>query len=185
MRCFISIELPESLKKEIAEKTAKLRALDADVKWIVPENLHLTLKFLGETPEEIVPAVKETLAKTAARFGKFNLDFSGLGVFPDARRPRVLWVGVLDSESLLSLQRDAEEGMKEFGFEAEDRAFSAHLTIGRVRSPKGKERLVREIEALKDASFGWVEVAEMSFMKSELKPSGAKYTVLFVVPLGR
>jgi 2'-5' RNA ligase len=184
LRCFISVELPEEIRNNIGARTESLVAAGADVKWIPPENLHLTLKFLGKTPEELVPDIRKKLLEAASLHHSIRIRLSGTGVFPDRRRPRVIWVGMQDSEGLVKLQQDIEAKMAELGFEAEKRRFSPHLTIGRVRSPKGRENLLRELDALRDMDFNELEVRDVSMMKSELRPTGARHFKLFDIPLG-
>jgi 2'-5' RNA ligase len=109
----------------------------------------------------------------------------GAGVFPDRKRPRVVWVGLEDSDELVSIQRDVEEAMAGVGFEPEGRAYSPHLTIGRLKSPRRRDILLRELDSLVGVEFGRMEVAEISLMQSTLKPSGAEYSRLLAAPLGR
>lgn len=184
LRCFISIELPESLKKDIGARTEGLRATGADVKWVSSENLHLTLKFMGRTPEELVPDIKEELIKAVTPLRRFHIRLSGAGVFPDRKRPRVIWIGVPDSETLVMLQEDIERSMSDLGFETEQKQYRPHLTIGRVKSQRGKDELLKELDLLKDTAFNGVEVGSVSVMKSELRPTGARYFKLFDIPLG-
>jgi 2'-5' RNA ligase len=184
LRCFIAIELSESLKKNIDARTKSLRETDADVKWVPWENLHLTMKFLGKTPEKLVPDIKERLLKAVSPHEKFHIRFYGAGVFPDIRRPRVVWIGILDSDRLIRLQQDIEASMVALGYDTESRPYTPHLTIGRLRSPKGKDALLRELEKFKEVGFDDMEVRSVSVMKSELKPTGARYFRLCDIPLG-
>lgn len=184
LRCFIAIELPEGLRKRISEVSERLRSTDADVRWVRPEGMHLTLKFLGSTPEELVPEIKRKLTEAMRGHRKMRLRLSGAGVFPNERRPRVVWIGLVDSDRLVGLQRDVETAMEALGFEPEGRPFTPHLTLGRLRSPRGTAALLREIEALKDEAFDDIEVGEVAVMKSELKPAGAVYHRLHSIPLG-
>jgi 2'-5' RNA ligase len=185
LRCFIAIELPEDLRRRIGEVTEGLRSTEADVRWVRPEGMHLTLKFLGSTPEELVPEIKSRLTEAVSGHEKMHLRLSGAGVFPNERRPRVVWIGLLDSDRLIGLQRDVEVALEALGFEPDGRPFTPHLTLGRLRSPRGSAALLRELEALKDASFDEIEVEEIAVMRSELKPSGAVYHRLHSIPLGR
>jgi 2'-5' RNA ligase len=185
LRCFIAIELPDALKGEIASRTEGARNCGADAKWVKTENLHLTLKFLGNTSEELMPDIKDALAGAVAGHKSFAIRFKGAGVFPDRKRPRVIWVGIEDSGSLVALQKEVEEAMAAQGFEVEGRAYSPHLTIGRLKSPRRRDLLLKELDTLGGEEFGSIEVTEISMMKSTLKPSGAEYSRLFSVPLGR
>lgn len=178
LRCFISIELDGSVKKSITEATALLKAAKVDVNWVAEEKLHLTLKFLGDTDEGLISRIKEELLRLSSAHTPFNIKVYGAGVLPDLRRPRVIFVGLELTKSLKRLQRDIEETMAGLGFKKEDRLFLPHLTIGRVKSPKGKEQLLKMIKTLKDRDFGIIYVKKISLMKSELKPKGAQYTII-------
>lgn len=182
LRCFISIELDEPVKKSITEATALLKAGKVDVNWVAEEKLHLTLKFLGDTDDGLISRIKEELSRVSSAHTPFNIKVYGAGVLPDLRRPRVVFIG-LDIKAdlaagLKGLQRDIEETMAGLGFKKEDRLFLPHLTIGRVKSPKSKEQLLKMIETLKDRDFGIIYVKKISLMKSELKPKGAQYTII-------
>ncbi len=185
MRCFISINLEESLKMEIDKAIEILRSGNPDVRWVPVGNMHMTLKFLGNTEEETASSLDEKLSRLAARHESFRLNLRGIGLFPDKRRPRVVWIDIPDSEDLKELQRDVEEAALSAGFEREDRPFSPHLTIGRVRSSRGMNSLLAAIETLKDKDFGNIEVNAVSLMKSDLRPAGAQYTTLAEFRLGR
>lgn len=180
LRCFISIELEGPVKKSITEATALLKAGKVDVNWVAEEKLHLTLKFLGDTDEGLISRIKEELSRVSSAHMPFNIKVYGAGVLPDLRRPRVVFIGLdikVDlADSLKGLQGDIEEAMASLGFKKEDRLFHPHLTIGRVKSPKGKETLLKMIETLKDRDFGIIDVKKISLIKSELKPMGAQYT---------
>jgi 2'-5' RNA ligase len=178
MRCFISVNLDEALKGEIHKAVERLRDGKADVKWVAAGNLHITLKFLGEADEETVARLEDLLPAIAERHHSFRIALRGVGLFPDRKRPRVVWIDIIDGDRLSEIQRDIENAVSSLGFEREDRPFSPHLTIGRIRSPRGTSSLLSAIEALKDKDFGNIEVNVVSLMKSDLKPTGAQYTTL-------
>ncbi|HXX81963.1 MAG TPA: RNA 2',3'-cyclic phosphodiesterase [Thermodesulfovibrionales bacterium] len=178
MRSFVAINLDDSLRNEIDRTTAGLKSGNWDVKWVAPANLHITLKFLGEIPEDAITGIKETLLSSASHHESFALKFKGVGIFPDKRRPRVIWIDILESEKLIKLQKEVENSLSLIGFKEEDRPFSPHLTIGRIKSSAGKESLLRAMEALKDRDFGNIGVNKVSLMKSDLKPGGAQYTTI-------
>jgi len=184
LRCFVAIELPAALKETIGELTRGLRASCRNVKWVPPGNLHLTLKFLGDTEESLIPEIREKLREAASSHQPFSIAFRGAGAFPDLRRPRVVWAGVQDSQAVVYLQQDVEKALSSLGFAPEVRPFSPHLTLGRVKSPGHTGLLKRGIEALGDAEFGSARVGSISLMKSDLKPSGAEYERLFEAALG-
>jgi 2'-5' RNA ligase len=183
LRCFIAIELSEELRESIASRTAVLRKVAAGVKWVRPGNIHLTLKFLGKTPEGDIQKIREELSGALRGIHGFGLRVAGAGAFPGPRRPRVVWVGLEDSEALVRVHERVEQCMAGLGYPPEERRFSAHLTIGRVKDAGGMRGLMRELEVLRNEEFGSVEVKSVSFMKSELHPSGARYERLFAVEL--
>lgn len=185
LRCFISLELPEELKKNIYGYIEKLKAAGADVKWIPPENLHLTLKFLGNTQEELLKDINERLISLAKSHERFSLQVSGAGAFPNIKYPRVIWLGVHDSEEIIKLQHDMDESMAGLGFEKDDKQFTPHLTIGRVKSMRNKDALIKELATLKEVDFGKIGVNNITMMKSELKPGGAEHFKLSEIPIGK
>lgn len=184
IRCFIAIELPDELKNNIGFYMKNLISTGADVKWVVPQNLHLTLKFLGSTPEEKIADIIRQLAAITKSHDKFSLYFSGTGVFPNIKSPRVVWIGIKDSDAIVKLQKDIESAMADLGFEKEERRYTPHLTLGRVRSFKNKDPLINQLATLKDADFGKIVVVSVALMKSELKPGGAVYQRLEEFKLG-
>jgi 2'-5' RNA ligase len=185
LRCFIAIELPERLKEDISALTERLRATGADVKWVPAGNLHLTLKFLGNTPEENLQGIKERVQAAAGRHRNFGAQLSSVGVFPSKVRPRVLWIGFSRPEEILLLQGDIEKNMQALGYEPESRPFKAHLTIGRARSMRGKDLLLKELDTFENTVFGEFQVEAISVMRSELRPSGARHTMLYSIQLGK
>jgi len=183
MRCFIAINLDDVVKKEIDASVALLKKEKADVKWVPAANLHVTLKFFGEIDERTVEKIEENLSEISRKFSPFEVKLHGLGVFPDERRPRVIWIDFLDSRRLIKLQEEVEYSIVSIGFEKEDRPFSPHLTIGRVRSPKNKDLLLRAMGPLRSKDFGNIGVDKIFLMKSDLKPTGAQYTAVAEFPL--
>ncbi len=183
MRCFISIELPEEIKNKIDALTASLRESGADVKWVPAENLHLTIKFLGDTSEDLISEIKKRLSAIADSYKSSRVSLAGTGVFPDKKRPRVVWIGITGQGNLLELQKAVDGAMAPLGYRPEERPFKAHLTIGRVRSLRGVDDMLRELDILKARHFGDIEIHAVSLMKSELGPKGSKYIRLFDAPL--
>jgi len=180
VRTFIAIELPSDLKQHIHEATKPLRDVARDVKWVEAENLHITLKFLGATPEALLPEVEQSLKSAMQGHRAFDMSFIGVGAFPSGKRPpRVVWVGVNAPDEILSIQHDVESAVVALDFEPDDRPYSPHLTIGRVKQPPKGWLLRREMESLGETTFGKIHVAGISLMKSTLRPSGAVYERLF------
>lgn len=185
LRCFIAVELSDELKKTIDACIERLKQTGADVKWVSAKNLHLTLKFLGSTPEELLTEINKKLSSIAKLHDRFTSRIFGAGVFPNIKQPRVIWLGIKDADEMIKLQKDADESMAELGFKKEDREFNPHLTIGRVRAPKNKDMLIKELATLKEVDFGKIEVQNITLMKSELKPGGAEYFRLNEILLGK
>src|SRR3990170_647769 len=146
MRTFVAIELPQELTSKIDQLQAVLRKTKADVSWVKPQNVHITLKFLGEVKEEKIEEVYQTVEKSVVGIKKFQVSLQGLGGFPNLKRPRVIWIGVEKwKEILAELYPKVEEEFFKIRFAKENRSFTPHLTIGRVKFPKHLEKLAAEI----------------------------------------
>lgn len=184
LRCFIAVELPEPLKKRLAETADVLKKSGADVRWVPAANVHLTLKFLGATEDSLVARISGALSERLSSYSPFYIRITGVGCFPDMRRPRVIWVGIEESRELTDLAMDIEAEMVKLGYAAEDRAFSPHLTIGRVRSRTGMPQMMKTLQDLDTVSLGSVEIRMVTLMKSELRPAGAQYSSLAEIPFG-
>lgn len=177
---FCAIELPEELRERVAAHIATLRNVASGdrVSWQRAENLHLTLKFLGEIEQKRVAALSEAASRAVKQSQPFNLTIEGAGSFPPRGVPRVLWLGVSDSTgSLAGLQKHLEEECLVEGFEREERSFSPHLTIARIRAPQGARTIASSHQA---AGFEAMEtlVKELVVMRSQLAPRGSLYTVI-------
>jgi 2'-5' RNA ligase len=186
LRTFIAIELPGDLREHIYARTSGLRSVARSVKWVPAENLHITLKFLGNMPETLLPEIEKAIREAVTSLSAFEMVFTGAGAFPESPKkpPRVVWVGVEAPDVLYEVQRGVEAAMAPLGFEPETRPYSPHLTIGRVRQPPRGGLLRREMETLEGEKFGKVLVGEVALMKSTLHPAGARYERLFSFPLG-
>ncbi len=184
LRCFIAIDISETIKKEIAELVETLIKYDADVKWVKAANLHLTLKFLGDTPETAIPQIQKGLSTVLSSYKPFCIKIRGTGVFPNRKYPRVYWIGIEDAGILKNLKEDIENSMIHCGFRKEDKDFNPHLTIGRVRSLKGVINIVKELGAFQEKEFGVINVEGIKIMRSDLKPKGPEYTCLHEIPFG-
>ena len=177
IRTFIAIELPPEIKEAMAGVQAELRKSDADVGWVRPEGVHLTLKFLGDVEEKKVAELGDALREGLKGETPFILQAKGVGTFPTPRAPRVVWLGVEGEVTRLSaLAKTVEEICANLKFPKEDRPFKAHLTLGRVKSPRGRASLVKTLENFKDADLGEFKADAVSVMKSELQRTGAVYT---------
>jgi 2'-5' RNA ligase len=183
LRCFIAIELPETLKSILSGLEEEFKKTESDIKWVNPNNIHLTLKFLGNIREEMIEKITELMRQICSHYSNFTLNVRGIGVFPSLKAPRVLWVGIENNETLQALQQEIEEHMSLIGFEKESRKFTPHLTLGRFRSSIGKNAILDTIRPRKEEDFGQFSVHSISLMKSDLNPEGARYTRISEVPL--
>ena len=156
----------------------------ADVRWVRADGLHVTLKFLGWVAAERLAAVRVALAGALRDRLALQLQVRGLGAFPSLRRPRVLWVG-LYGDGLVELTARVDEATARIGFEPEKRPFTPHVTLGRVSSLRGWDRMEDALKARIDDDFGASSVAAVTVYRSTLRPDGAMYTALWTIPLGR
>ncbi|MCI0519948.1 MAG: RNA 2',3'-cyclic phosphodiesterase [Chloroflexi bacterium] len=190
VRAFIAIEIPASIQVKLHEVSRNLkgRISGGAVRWTPVENIHLTLKFLGDVSPASMEMVKKLLAAETARHGEFEIQVSGLGAFPNTRRPRVIWIGIQAPDDLIILQRRIEEDAARLGYPAEERGFTPHLTLGRVarNAAIGDLRQIGEaIEAAKVGLLGASRVQAVKLFRSDLRPSGAVYSCLFAASLRR
>ncbi len=186
MRLFIAINLTSEEKGRISQASRDLREAGFPVRWVTKENLHLMLKFLGETGEFRVADLSAVLDDTAMGFAPFDLEVRGFGAFPSPVNPRVVWIGIEPSAPLEKLKLQLETEVGPLGFPTEERPFRPHLTIGRARRDssrsgfKGIDRLIADLNY--EDSFC---VAKVDLMSSRLSPSGAEYGVLHSAPFGK
>ena len=189
IRTFIAIELSDDHRRVLSKVQMKLKEASAAkfVRWVAPETVHITLKFLGDVDAAQMPALQKSVADACVGIAPFTLKISGVGVFPNTRRPNVVWVGAHgDVESAVLLAKKLEDGCEMLGFPREGREFSPHLTLGRVKREAGPNdrRLVGEmIEKVNIGELGVIQVAHINVMKSELKPTGSVYTRLAMIQL--
>lgn len=190
-RTFIAIELEDAVKTELRRVQRELAGqMPANsMRWVQPDGIHLTLKFLGDTPPDKVQEVKAALARAAVEVGPFRVIVSGVGCFPNARQPRVVWVGVAEHSGALSKLHSAVEAqVAPLGFPTERRPFSPHLTLGRVQQHASRsdvQRIGEAVAAFGDATHCEMGAVNVSYIKSDLRPAGAVYTTLFEAILGR
>ena len=182
MRCFIAIDIDEQIRKALANLQNELRSKvdirKGDVKWVNPENIHLTLKFLGEIKDEQIMDVCNITGDVAGRHKSFELDIESVGWF-GGKSARVLWVGTGQScDKLLQLQEDLEQQLDSAGWPRDARKFSGHLTLCRIRNTKAGIKLARITEEYKDYKLGTIPVDSVCVFESRLTPQGPIYTVL-------
>jgi 2'-5' RNA ligase len=174
MRAFIAIDLPESIRAALGRKQALFRSAGPEKGWTRPEGIHLTLKFLGDGVSDAkVKEVCQSL-KNLGRFESFTVGLKGFGFFPDARSPRVFWVGVEAPASLSRLAQQVEEAMQRIGFAREERAFRPHLTLARFKGRQPQPALQALVAQQGEEELGNFEVSEY-FLFESMRPLGSKY----------
>ncbi|OGO07094.1 MAG: 2'-5' RNA ligase [Chloroflexi bacterium RBG_13_60_13] len=188
VRSFIAIELPPELRAELGALEERLKASRYSfVKWVDPETVHLTLKFLGNVPVDAIPQIVEATTRAAQPSPPFSLHMGGTGAFPNWQRPQVLWVGIGgEIGRLTALHRELESALCPLGFPPESRDFSPHLTLGRLRdraSPEERGRLGQWAQSVRFEARLTFEVDGVRLMKSQLTPGGPVYSQLASVDL--
>lgn len=183
-RSFCAVELSKEIAAGIRRIQEDLKERAGGVRWVRPEGIHLTLKFLGEVDPDRIEGIAHKMEEAVRETKLFTIGVRGGGAFPNARNPRVIWIGIDDpSGELKKVQARVEESMEEIGFTREGRAYTPHLTIGRLRSSKGKGAVGHALETIKAYDLGTMEVGEIILFRSHLKPTGAEYTKVKSVPL--
>lgn len=179
VRCFVAVNLPAPLRGKIGEFFADLRTGIRGVRWVVPESLHLTLKFLGEVERVRLPGIEEALETSLAGRGPIAVALAGTGVFPPRGRPRVVWLDVTaGTGELTALQKAAEGALEPLGFPREGRSFTPHLTVGRVKNLREAGPLFSALDEARERAWGGFTATSADLMRSELFPTGARYSIL-------
>ena len=180
IRAFLALDPPPEILRTIADIQRALRKnIRGSVSWVRPEGIHLALKFFGAIAAKDVSAVSEVVAGQVAGARPLNLEAKGLGVFPDTRQPRVLWLGIGgEVERLIAMQKAIDQGLEPCGFPKERRPFQAHLTLARIKSPQGLSGIEDVLTEKKSESAGKFTATSLTLFKSELTPKGAIYTTL-------
>lgn len=178
MRLFVAFDLPNDVREALREPIARLKPLCRAARWARPEGMHVTLKFIGHAigdgDTEKLDAARAALAAVKSS-EPVKIGYRGVGFFPDARRPRVVWCGVEASPNLAKLAADIERGIEPLGIPSETRAFVPHLTLARFKSPEEVDALVRSAAEWVSRDFGSASEAEFHLFESLLKPGGAEY----------
>jgi RNA 2',3'-cyclic 3'-phosphodiesterase len=190
IRAFIAIDLPPDVSRQLDQVSKQLKEhlQNVPIRWASAENIHLTIKFLGEVSLANLTMLKEVLEAEVNGHRPFEVSVGGLGAFPNLRMPRVVWIGIEAPSDLASLQRGVEGAMSRIGYAREDRPFSPHLTLGRVsRNASSREsHIIGEVlEATKIGYLGLIPVSKVCLYRSDLKPSGATYTRIFQASLNK
>jgi RNA 2',3'-cyclic 3'-phosphodiesterase len=185
LRCFIAVDLSTDVRRAAGEIMRRLSAQHADVRWVAEDNLHLTVKFLGDTPTDKIEAVSQAVREAAAAAKPFTLRAAGVHPFPSRGRFNVVAVGVEGQEPLARLAADIDKRTAALGFEPEAREFRAHLTLGRVKGRKGIEGMLKAMEKFQAEALGTSEVKEIVLYQSELTRDGANYTAIIRAATGQ
>ncbi len=190
IRSFIAIDLPKTIQDflDAVSKDLQGKKPISAVRWVPAKNIHLTLKFLGEVSSNNLEILTKILFAEITRHRCFDITVGGLGAFPSIHRPRVIWIGVEAPPDLLALQRSIEVEAVRLGYSAEERPFSAHLTLGRVShnaSPDEVRQIGQVLDDTRVGKLGTVPVDNVRLFRSDLEPGGAVYTALKTIPLIR
>ncbi len=179
LRAFVAAPIPDAVAVFLQQIQARLQSPKMKIRWVATTNIHLTLKFLGDIDPSRVAAVTAQMDAAAGSIPSFSLVAKGVGVFPNLRNARVLWVGLAgDCDRLRTIQASLESGLKSVGFSKAPRNFRAHLTIGRTRQRIDAQTISASLEPLKDVASDSFRVDRLTLFKSILKPAGAEYTLL-------
>jgi len=184
VRLFVSLDMPDAVRTAIKSLMGELKPLDDSWKWVRAENLHVTLKFLGEVAPDKLGKIVEAL-RTAPTPGLVALKFQGMGFFPNERRPRVLWVGMDSPPSLIGLAAAVEAALAGVGLAREERHFTPHLTLARSKSAAASPKLRKAIATLLARQFGMMDASTFHLVESRIKSAGPEYTALESFPLTR
>lgn len=184
IRAFVALPLPDTVREKIRRAQDALESYRFKIRWARPGSIHLTLKFLGDVSPTDVDRIYTALVQAVGGSGSLTLFAKGFGVFPNIRKPRVLWVGVSgDTDGLFECQRQVEEELAQIGFPADSRRFKAHLTIGRSKGSIDGKRLMAAFGELPDFESPRFTAASVILYQSQLRPQGAVYTALKEIPL--
>lgn len=177
IRAFIAVEIGHPHKQKILDLVTQLKKTNADIKWATENQMHLTLKFLGNIEQGKVGEISNILKDIADDSSAFSIQFSKIGAFPNMRRPRVIWIGVEEGDEPLKLLNNRiETGLEKLGFKKEDREYKSHLTLGRVKSLKNISELVKLIDKANLQFQDEIKINELTLFQSTLTPKGAIYT---------
>lgn len=185
MRLFVALDLPDDVRRSLTDLMNRLKPKSREARWVRPESMHLTLKFIGHA---IADGDAQKLAESRAALATIRserpieLHFRGIGFFPSERRPRVVWCGIEASPNLVEIAAEIDRALEPLGVPREKRAFVPHLTLARIEPPRPVDALARTAEELGSSDFGSACESRFNLYESKLKPSGAEYTKLDTFP---
>ena len=177
MRLFIALELSDEIKQNCLALLGDLTSINSQTKWVELQNLHLTLKFLGEVNDGQLPLLINELRELSCNHQAFDLTFSGLGGFPTLNHPKIFWLKGEGGENLPALQKAVEKKINSLDFVPQDRPFSPHLTLGRVKGEKGLKEVIQKFKEKLDYSAGKLTIRKFALIESQLKPTGPIYQI--------
>ena len=185
IRSFIAVEFTKETTRDLARLISPLMQKWPEYRWVEPENLHLTLNFLGDVPDQKIPRVCEIVRETMAGHSRFKFAFSELGAFPKALRPRILWVGVADGKSQLTkIYYDIADQLNELRLDRDRKAFRPHVTLGRIRDrQRWPDSVIEHLQTGSSLQLGTVDVNEVVLFSSHQENTGPIYTVMDRAPL--
>lgn len=179
IRAFLAVELEDGVRSRVAGCIDRMAPQVSGIKWVEPENIHLTMKFFGDVDQLEIPEICETVQNSIAGHEPFSMTCHGMGAFPKLARARTLWVGVTEGlEEMCSLQSDIDQQLKQVGFRGESRRFHPHITIGRVRDGKSQKLIEDLLQSQVEAEFGISAVVAVTLFSSQLSKAGPEYSVL-------
>ena len=184
IRAFLAIDPPQDVLNEVGRIQDRFKkTIQGDIRWVRPEGIHLTLKFFGYVSEVDIANISQVVKNNVVHIKPFTLNIRRVGVFPSVNRARVMWLGMDgDVDKLTDLQKKIDAGFQEYGFEMENRPFSPHVTLARIKEPKGLIGLAKIIEKSEEYAAGSFFVSGLNLFKSTLTPKGAIYTKLSYFP---
>ena len=180
-RGFIAIDIDASPKLIAFEKD--ISKTGADVKLVKPENIHITIKFLGNTNDNHIDVIEQAMRASVQNITPFSITLNGTGVFPNQKYIKVIWVGIINTTAIETIAKTIDTSLIPLGFPKEQRGFSAHLTVGRVKTARNKDQLLKIIEQYNNKEFSVQEIRSIFLKKSELTPQGPLYSILREVRL--
>lgn len=184
VRLFVAVEITEEIQKRLSAFQNALKKAGADVSWVAPENLHITLKFIGALDEEKIESITAIIKEAMAHIKPFDLHYRGVGTFPTEKKPRVVFADVIDERGVLAqIHERLDNQFVALGVEHEGRKFSAHLTVGRIKTLRNVRRLAEKLDSYHEFDFGSEHVTQVALMKSDLLPDGPVYTKLQSIEL--
>ncbi len=179
IRVFIAIEIDSEIKNKLSEYLSRLKKTEADVAWVAPENIHLTLKFIGYREKEALTNLNKIINDAIFGTEPFSISIENIGAFPSLKKPRVVFVCVRErGNSLLRIYEKLDKGVEQLGIKKESRKYVGHITLGRVKSQKNISRLKNALNSETDCCFGREKVTSLSLIQSKLTPTGPIYTRL-------